>query len=541
MCEKRELFAALLKEELGLLGGHQMIYSFEDYELDPTQYELRKDGRVCAIEPKAFDLLHFLVRNRDRLVTKDEIHETIWQGRIVSEATVDSCINATRRAVGDNGKDQRLIKTLPRRGFRFVGDVNETTEDSSKDVSAGMSAEGISSDLPSIAVLPFENMSGDAAQEFFSDGVTENIITALSRFRWLVVIARSSSFSFRGQSKTARQIAQELNVRYVLDGSVRRSDERVRITAQLIDAANDKHIWAEHYDGQLEDIFDLQDDIAHQISACLEPEIERAEWRGLSAVHTPSLSSWDQYLRGLAHMHEYTRDGNIAAKTYFLKAIELEREFAHAHACLAYVMFHDIADGYVQQRTEAMEEAENHARAAVTIDDQDAFAHCVLGRLYSIQGRFDDAISELQASIRLNPSLALAHHGLAFALYYSGEAERSIPLFEAAEQLSPHDHNVWAFLGIRAMAHIQLGDYTAAVRDARQAVRKPHAKYWANVSLVSALGHANMIADAKLALEELMRRKPEISVRFVLETLSWSDQAQMDHFVAGLRNAGLPE
>ncbi len=206
------------------------------------------------------------------------------------------------------------------------------------------------------------------------------------------------------------------------------------------------------------------------------------------------------------------------------------------------MIFHDILDGYVESREQALHDAEGHAHTAVTVDDQDAFAHCILGRLYSIQSRFDEAISELQTAIRLNPSLALAYHGLAYALYYSGEAEQSIPLFETAEKLSPHDHNVWAFLGIRSQAYIQLGDYAAAVRVAKEAVRKPHAKFWANISLVSALGHADEPEEARAALDELLRRKPDLNAQFIRETLGFTkNRAQLEHFIDGLRRVGLPE
>jgi len=315
----------------------------------------------------------------------------------------------------------------------------------------------------------------------------------------------------------------------------------VRVAAQLIDASNGSHLWAENYDRELEDVFALQDDIARQISACLEPEIERAEWRGLAKSQSPNLGSWDQYLRGLARMYEYSREGNIAAKSYFQKAIELEPEFGHAHAALAYVIHHDIADGYVPSREQATRDAEDHALTAVKADDQDAFAHCILGRIYSIQRRFDEAISELQIAIRLNPSLALAHHGLAYALFHSGEVERSVPLFETAEKLSPHDHNVWAFLGVRARAYIQLGDYAAAIRTAREAIRKPHAKFWANVTLVSALGHAGRIKEAQAAVDELLRRKPDFNVPFMRETVTWYDPENLEHYIEGLRKAGLTE
>jgi TolB-like protein/class 3 adenylate cyclase len=397
-------------------------------------------------------------------------------------------------------------------------------------------------DKPSIAVLPFDNMSGDPDQEYFSDGLTEDIITVLSRLRWLFVIARNSTFQFKGSSLDIRQIGKDLDVRYVLEGSVRKAGSRVRISAQLIDTSSGRHIWAENYDRELDDVFALQDDVARQISACLAPEIERAEWRGLSEAQKPNLGSWDQYLRGLSRMHEYSRNGNIQAKEHFQKAIETEPNFASAHAALAYVIYHDINDGYVESREEAMRDAERHARKAITLDDQDSFGHCVLGRIYSIQAQFEDAITESRAAIKLNPSFALAYHSLGYALLFSGETEESIPLFEVAEKLSPHDHNVWAFLSIRAIAFSQLRDHDVAVKLAREAVRKPHAKFWAGVNLLSALGHTDKKAEAQETLKELLRQRPDFGVSFVKQSMAYyRDPVRFGHYLDGLRNAGLPE
>ena len=249
-----------------------MLFSFEDFTLDSERRELRAGGTIVPIEPQVFDLLVCLIENRDRVVSKDDLIASVWSGRIVSDSTMDSRINAVRKALGDSGKKQRLIQTIARKGIRFVGDVHvqpmglqpqaEIHEPSRVALSLP--------DRPAIAVLPFLNMS-DEKHEYFSDGISEDIITALSKLRWFFVIARNSSFIYKDKAVHIKQIAEELGVGYVVEGSVRKSGDRVRITAQLIDVETGSHIWAERYDRGIADVFAVQDEITEAIVAAIEP------------------------------------------------------------------------------------------------------------------------------------------------------------------------------------------------------------------------------------------------------------------------------
>ena len=246
-----------------------MQFVFGDYVLDPDRRELTRGSEAVAIGPQVFDLLLYLVRNRERVVSKDDLLDAVWGGRIVSESTLTSHINAVRKAIGDSGEEQRLIRTVARKGFRFVGDVEEAQSSDGVDRRRvgvaepdATSAQALTlPDRPSIAVLPFLNLSGDPEQEYFADGVVEDIITALSRIRWLFVIARNSSFTYKGRAVDVKQVGRELGVRYVLEGSVRKAANRVRITGQLIDATTGAHLWAERFEGTLDDIFELQDQV----------------------------------------------------------------------------------------------------------------------------------------------------------------------------------------------------------------------------------------------------------------------------------------
>lgn len=264
-----------------------MIYLFEDFSLNVERRELRRGEELIAIEPQVFDLLQYLISNREHVVSKDDLIASVWNGRIVSESTLTSRITAARHALGDSGEDQRLIRTVRRRGIRFVGEVSEISSLivlTSKN-GRGESPMQISQSLleprlpekPSIAVLPFTNMSGDPEQEYFSDGITEDIINALSRLRWFFVIARNSTFVYKNQPADIRRVGQDLGVRYVLEGSVRKSGQRVRITSQLLDATTSNQIWSDRYDRDLTDIFALQDEITANVTAAIEPKLLAAE------------------------------------------------------------------------------------------------------------------------------------------------------------------------------------------------------------------------------------------------------------------------
>jgi TolB-like protein len=243
-------------------------YSFDEYELDTDRRELHCNGDLVSLEPQVFDLLKFLIQNRDRVVSRDDLIVAIWGGRIVSESALTSRINAVRSAVGDSGNDQRRIRTLPRKGIRFIAAVQEEPAK----LGAAVAAEPISlPEMPSIAVLPFTNMSGDSEQDYFADGMAEEIITAMSRCKWLFVIARNSSFTYKGKSVDVRQIGRELGVRYIMEGSVRRAGDRLRIVGQLVDATSGAHIWGDRFEGGMSDVFELQDRITEAWSRPSNP------------------------------------------------------------------------------------------------------------------------------------------------------------------------------------------------------------------------------------------------------------------------------
>jgi TolB-like protein len=298
--------------------------------LDTDRRELKRSGELIPLEPQVFDLLVYLVQNRDRVVSKDDLIASVWEGRIVSDSTLTSRINAVRRAVGDSGEQQKVIRTIARKGIRFVGQVVEQEE-------AGGPPEGLQipfalPERPSIAVLPFANMSGDPRQDYFIGGIGEEITIALSRVRWFFVIARHSGFAYLGKGMDAKQIARDLGVRYVLAGSVRCVGDRVRVSAQLIEGSTGNNVWARTYDRAVADIFAVQDEITQTIVAAIEPQLSRAERERARVKSRDNLDAWSTYQRGMFHLYRCTREDLIEARKLFRQATAIDPELGPAYS-----------------------------------------------------------------------------------------------------------------------------------------------------------------------------------------------------------------
>ena len=319
-------------------GAQKCSFSLTIKSLTWTGASFGAATKPIAVEPQVFDLLVYLVENRDRVVSKDDLIASVWGGRIVSESTLTSRINAARKAVGDSGDEQRLIRTIARKGLRFVGDVRteQHAAGSGRQRRAGTAAQPLPlPDRPAIAVLPFTNMSGEPEQEYFSDGISEDIITALSKLRWFFVIARNSSFTYKGKAVHLKQVADELGVRYVLEGSVRKGGDRVRITAQLNDVATGSHLWAERYDRDLADVFAVQDEITEAIVAAIEPQLYAAENFRAQRKAPDSMDAWDLVMRALSHYWRVTRQDNVVAQALLEKAIAIDPNYGQALGVLA--------------------------------------------------------------------------------------------------------------------------------------------------------------------------------------------------------------
>jgi len=392
---------------------------------------------------------------------------------------------------------------------------------------------------PSLAVLPFANMSGDPEQEFFADGIAEDIITGLSRFRSLFVIARNSSFTYKDTAVDVREVGRQLGVRYVLEGSVRRAGNRVRVTAQLIEAETGSHLWAERFDRELEDIFAVQDEITETIVGALHPEIGAAEWERARRKPPESLDAWALYHQGIHHLYGYSKADNTAARRLFRQAVEQDDQFAAAHTMLAYACFMAVFDALTDYPVGQLAESFEIAKKAVRLDDKDAMAHAILGRVLSMRHQHDLAIAECDKAIELNPNLAQAQFGRGLALVLAGRPSEALENLENAARLSPRDPNYYAFLLVSAWADLLQGRYDRALEWARRAVAQPNSGVWGNATLAIALAHLNRIEEAREALDALIGEKPDLALSFIEETLPFRREADRQIFEDGLRRAGL--
>jgi len=523
-----------------------MKFLFDNHALDTDRRELHRGSERIAVEPQVFDLLVYLVQNCDRVVSKDDLIASAWHGRIVSDSTLTSRINAARKALGDSGEDQKLIRTVVRKGLRFVGTVHAKSNGAEPAHAAGpldevreQSRAGLPlPDRPAIAVLPFINRGGDAEQEYFSDGISEDIITALSKLRWFFVIARNSSFTYKGKAVRLQQVADELGVRYVVEGSVRKSGDRVRITAQLNDVATSSHIWAERYDRELADVFAVQDEITEAIVAAIEPQLYAAENFRAQRKPPNSLDAWDLVMRALSHYWRVTRQDNMVAQALLEKATAVDPNYGQALGVLATSHMFSAHMGWTDLAMVAPI-AERAALAAILIDSEDPWAHLALGCVYLFARRFDDCLAEFELALRLNPNFSLAqgYHGL--ALCYCGRWEEGNVAAHRALRLSPRDPFSAIYCGIAAYAQFVGGNYDEAICLAREGIRQRGDFVGAHRVLTAAAGMAGQGDLAKVALQELCRAQPNICLAWIERQMPMKREADRDHYLEGFRRAGL--
>jgi adenylate cyclase len=677
-----------------------LLYSFEDFSLDTARRELRRGGALVALQPQVFDLLEYAIRNRERVVSKDDLLTAVWNGRIVSESTLSTRINAARNAIGDSGEEQRLLRTAHGKGIRFVGIVREEEatvrklaaifaadvegysrlmgqdeigtlrrltacraildehiaayrgrifgsagdsvvadfasaidavqcavavqealageeqmrfrigvhigdvlvqgenlfgdgvniaarlealaepggicisamvrdqigtklpiaftdlgEQQVKNISrpvhvyrvvasrATQAAEASAAapllpDKPSIAVLPFINMSGDPEQEFFSDGISEDIITALSQYSSLFVIARNSSFTYKGRAVDVKQVGHELGVRYALEGSVRKAGNRIRVTAQLVEAEAGNHVWAERYDRDLTDIFALQDEITQAVTIAIAPAIADAEQRRAMRRPPESLDAWAAYQRGLWHFSKGTADGNALAQKFLQQAIDLDPSFAGSYTALAYAYRRAAGVFGTRSLAEAEDLAEALVRRAVALDGNDAEARTCFGNLLMRRGDYAGALAEIESALAISPNLADAHGALGSVLTRSGHPREGRIALEKCIRLDPHNPNNNLQLLVITIGYYLSHEYDATVEAAKRGIRSypDHSNQYR--WLAAALGQTGRIEEAKEVLAKATAIAPAAFDMFVRRRVPWHRPEDHAHMLEGLRKAG---
>jgi adenylate cyclase len=460
-------------------------------------------------------------------------------GICISGTVFDQVNGKIPLAFADLGEQRVKNFDHPVRVYRIV--LGEGTDGSDAgDASSGGPAALELPDKPSIAVLPFSNMSGDPEQDYFADGITEDIITALSRVRWLFVIARNSTFSYKGTSPDVRQVSRDLGVLYVLEGSVRKGGNRIRITAQLIEATTGRHVWADRYDRDLGDVFALQDELTETLIAAIEPELSSAERERAIRKPPETLDAWSWFQRGLWHHYRFTKEDNAEAQVLFRKAIALDPNFSRALAALAHALYWDTLFGFTDTPQETLAEAAQLARKAMSLDDKEPFAYFSMGRIHALKGEFDRAIPELQQAIELNPSFAHAYFGLGFALTLAGRPEDTVAQMDNAIRLNPHDPSLWTFFSGRSLALCLVHQYEDAVKWGVKGARQANAGWLSHAILACPLGHLGWVEESRRTARNLLELKPDFTVSFIARTLPFKNPAHLAHLTDGLRKAGLP-
>jgi TolB-like protein/DNA-binding winged helix-turn-helix (wHTH) protein len=547
-----------------------MIYIAESCTIDTGRYEILRDGERVPVEPQVFDLLMLLVENRDRIVTRDEMIERVWKGRIVSEAAISSRIKAARRAIGDDGKAQSMIRTIHRRGVRFVGEVRTEAGDAdgarqpvalpvspllrSPSIAAAPQSEpaaplvpddgvaGLDMSLPkrpSLVVLPFHLLSGEPAQQVIADGLSLDILTGLARTRWLFVIARGTAFTFRGPSHDAAEVARKLGVRYVLQGTMQIAGRRVRIHAGLTDALTGREVWADHFDRSIDDIFSIQDEISRIIAGTVETEIEQSERQRALLTPLSSLDAWSAYHQAAWHMFQFTPQAYEEAERLLNIAARLDPGAARVFAGLSFVHWQRAFLDISKDRQGEIERADEHARHALLLDPRDPQGHWAMGRVFQLRQEFDLAIEEIEQSVTLNPNFALGHYSVAFARALATENARSESSVRLARRLSPYDLMSFAMMATQAMNATLLGRLDEGAELADKAARQANAHYHILAIAAFCNSAAGRLEAAGRHIARLAVAHPGYRVRDYLRAFPYRDVAVRDQIRAAFHRLGL--
>ena len=506
-------------------------FSLGQFRFDPGRCTLSRDGAPVRIGSRAAEILRVLAAGKGAVISKDELLRSVWPEQIVEENNLQVHISALRKILEGDHSGQSYLVTVPGRGYRLVG-VSEPP------------MELALPDRPSIAVLPFQNMSDDPGQEYFADGIVDDIITALCRIRWLFVIARNSSFAYKGRAIDIRQVGRELGVRYVLEGGVRKGANRVRITGQLIEASSGTHLWAEHFDGMLDDIFDLQDRVTASVVGAIAPRLEQAEIERAKRKPTENLDAYDYFLRGLAAAHKITRDPVLEALQLFNKAIELDSDFASPHGVAAFCYVMRKMNGWAVNPAADGAEAARLAQRVVECGMEDAVALAFGGlALGYVVGDLDEAAALIDRGLMLNPNLAVGWYASGTVkAFRGGEPDIAIEHLARAMRLSPLDPFMFTMQGVTAFAHFFADRYEQAASWAERAFRSK-----SNILGTLRIGAAsNALAcrpeEASKFMARALKLDPEMRVSNLKDRIGFFGRPEdFAKYAQALRRAGLPE
>lgn len=521
-----------------------MLYRFKEFALDTERRELRRGRSLVPLAPQVFDLLEFLIQNRGRVVSKDDLISSVWNGRIVSDSALATRINATRSAINDDGKRQCLIRTVPRKGVRFIGAVHEERQPCAAGArNATSEPELLLLDGPSIAVLPFANMSGEREQDYFAEGMAEEIITALSRCSWLFVIARNSSFAYKGAAVDVRKVGRELGVRYVLEGSVRRGGDRLRLTGQLIDAISGVHLWVDRFEGDMSDVFGLQDLFTQSLVAAVDPTLELAEIERLRRRPTANLDAYDLFLKAQQAEAEFT-EGSLAGALRLLKqALAIDPGYAPAMALGAYCHTLRFVQGWAKDTdAERRTGLSLASRAAERGKDDGRVFWMTAYAVHRLQMDPLHAKELADRSLQLNPNSAIALSVSGRIELVLGNTDKALELLLRAERLSPRDPRGWFIVGGgTAYAHFAAGRYDESIAAANKALIQNPRFALALRFLAASLAKLGRWDAAAQAIREVLDIEPQLTLNKLRTRAMFMDTNAWNKYSEALRLAGLPD
>jgi TolB-like protein/tetratricopeptide (TPR) repeat protein len=519
-------------DELGSRRSPPAAVRFGQFRLDPVRAEFTRSGQPVALRPKIYALLNLFAGSPGRVLGKEELLAALWPNAVVAEGSLSQCVTELRAALGESGDS--LIKTVPRQGYRFDAEV----------LPDPVPLAVADQDKPSIAVLPFDNIGGDPEQEYFADGMVEEITTALSRMRSLFVVARISSLAYKGKAADVKQIGRELGVRYLLEGSVRKVGNRLRITGQLVDATTGAHIWADRFDGGLEDVFALQDRVTESVVGAVLPKLESAEIERAKRKPTANLHAYDYYLRGLAVYRQFSRQGRMDEPLQlFMRAIELDPEFAFAHAMAACCYAVRKTTGCMTDPEKDLPEAARLAARAVELGAEDPFTLGACGWVIAyVVGDLDAGCALVDRALALNPNLSNCWQWGGTIKVWLGEPDEAIARFERAMRLGPLNPYLWISQLGTAQAHLMAGRYDEASAWAEKALQR--ASDHPTVLRIHAASSvlAGRLEQARRSVTRLLERDPTLRVSAVTEIMGPHRRAEyVAKYENALRMAGLPE
>ncbi len=508
--------------------------TFGRYRLEPRG-GLMSGAREVRLTPKALALLSFIAERPGEVITKEELFGALWPETAVGDAALVTCIQELRKALKDDARRPRYIETLHRRGYRFIAKpAPAPAPPASKAPALPLP------DRPSIAVLPFANMSGDPDQEYFADGISEDLITGLSHIRWLFVIARNSTFVYKNRAVDVKRVSRELGVRYVLEGSVRRADKRLRISAQLIDATSGGHHWAERYDRELGDIFAVQDEITRSVAAAIEPQLLAAEGTRALSRSADDLGAWELVARAQTHVWRMSKPDYETAIDILNRAVAAYPDYAPARSLLAFCLAFSVHMGWIDRDWDSAPGRE-HATRAIALDDRDPWGHIALGYWAMRERRTEESIAAFRRAVELNPNSAAAHAHLGHGLAFAGQHREAIEHSEEAMRLSPLDPMMALWFGSIAVAHYLAGHYAEALRCTTEAARLRPGFQGAHRMRCASLAQTGRIDEARALLATVRREQPHLSIEWIRANVPYQTPELMERFLDGMRKAGLGE